>query len=187
MWPYTVLEGTVGLKCLDTSQIQSRRNTASFMQPCTKIINLSSPDCSGYAAILALISASLGNSALCSTVWSRFTLSDYRAIVGTFIFSALQRQKLCVYCILCQGHFLKRTKLGSSTFQIWLCLFSETCILMNWTFVVHHEISRRNCNSVLMKDWYFSFPVNFFRDFCLICFLLNWDIFLVGDDSCLHS
>lgn len=75
MWPYKVLEGTVGLKCLDTSQIQSGRNIASFMQSCTKIINLSSPDCSGYAAILALISASLGDSALCSTVWPKFTLS----------------------------------------------------------------------------------------------------------------
>lgn len=75
MWLYKILEGTVSLKCLDTSQIQSGRNIASFTQLCAKIINLSSPDCSGYAAILALTSASLGNSALYSTLWSKFTLS----------------------------------------------------------------------------------------------------------------
>jgi len=75
MWSYNVLEGTVGLEYLDTSQIQSGRNTASFMQPCIKTINLSSPDCSSYAALLALVSASPGNSALCSTLWSKSTVS----------------------------------------------------------------------------------------------------------------
>lgn len=42
---------------------------------------------------------------------------DFRASVGTFLFSTLQRQKLCIYCLLCQRHLLKMTKLGTNTFQ----------------------------------------------------------------------
>lgn len=59
MWPSEILQWA--WRCLDTSQVQSGRNTASFTQSCTKIINLFSPDCSASAAILALIFASLGN------------------------------------------------------------------------------------------------------------------------------
>lgn len=90
---------------------------------------------------------------------------DCREIVGTFLFSIIQRQKLCLHYLLCQGHLGGMIKLDTKTFWISLCLFSETCILMNWTVVAHQKTSSRKCNSVLMKHWYFSLPVNFFRDF----------------------
>lgn len=109
---------------------------------------------------------------------------DGRAIVDTFLFSIPERQKLPTLLIESE-QILQIIKLDTNALHISLCLFSETHILMNWTFVA--QTSSRNCNSVLMKHWYFSLLVNFFRDFCLIWLLLNWNIFLVGDVSCLHS